>query len=354
MIPQFVGIDIGKNEFVVAIAGVNGVKAFVNTAQGHEACVSWLKDMRLEPGTAHIGLEATGGYEFALWHHLHHAGHSVRQLPPAQVNAFARSLGGRAKTDAIDASMIARFVQFKAFRHIARSRQYIETPTTLRCFARFKFKSCLNLNSKRFRPTAGRILPQENIRKLNGLTSKRCQIINVRKALLCQMKQTKDADILALGQDHMALLNRQIKIVEKRIATLLETHADLQEKATLLRSIPGIGPVACSTILAQMPELGRLGDKTLAALAGVAPINHDSGKSSGKRFIKGGRKPLRDVLYQAAMAASRFNPQLKAFADRLKANGKPHKLIIIAVARKLLILANAILKRKTQWVNLDA
>ena len=190
--------------------------------------------MRQKPGAAQIGLEATGGYEHALWHHLHHAGHRVRQLPPAQVSAFARSLGGRAKTDAIDAGMIARFVQF--------------------------------------RPTAGRLLPQENIRKLNGLTSKRRQLVTARKALLCQMKQTKDAGILTLGQDHMALLNRQIKIIEARIETLLKTHADLREKASLLRSIPGIGPVACSTILAQMPELGRLGDKSVAALAGGAPI----------------------------------------------------------------------------------
>ena len=117
----------------------------------------------------------------------------------------------------------------------------------------------------------------------------------------------------------------------------------------MLHSITGIGPVACSTILAEMPELGTLDERTVAALAGLAPINHDSGKKFGKRFIQGGRKVVRDVLYQAAMSAARFNPTLKAFAARLKAKGKPHKLIIIAVARKLLITANAILKRNTKW-----
>lgn len=311
MITQFVGIDVGKFEVVVAITGVNGVEAFVNAPQGHEALLSWLESKGVKKAAAQVGLEATGGYEHALWSRLHQGGHNVRQLPPAQVSAFARSLGGRAKTDVIDAGMIARFVQF--------------------------------------RPTAGRLLPQENTRELKMLTSKRQQLVSTRKALLCQMQQTTDDAIKLLEQEHMALVLRQIKTLEARIQDLLKAHRDLHQRATLLRSIPGLGPVACSTILAQMPELGTLDQATVAALAGLAPINHDSGKKSGKRFIQGGRKPLRDVLYQAAMAAARFNPALKVFAERLKAAGKPHKLVMIAVARKLLVLANAVLKRNTKW-----
>lgn len=311
MIPQFVGIDVGKFEVVVAIADVNGVESFVNTPEGHAAQLSWLETKGVKKGTARIGLEATAGYEHALWNHLHKAGHSVRQLPPAQVSAFAKSLGRRAKTDALDAQTISRFVQF--------------------------------------RPTSGRSLPEENTRELKMLTAKRRQLVNTRKALMCQMQQTTDDAILLLEEEHMALVLRQIKTLEARIEDLLKAHPDLHRRAILLHSITGIGPVACSTILAEMPELGTLNEGTVAALAGLAPINHDSGKKSGKRFIQGGRKPLRDVLYQAAMAAARFNPALKAFAARLKANGKPHKLVIIAVARKLLILANAILKRNSIW-----
>jgi len=311
MIPQFVGIDVGKFEVVVAIADVNGVESFDNTAEGRDALLSWLQTKGLKKGTTRIGLEATGGYEHALWNHLHQAGHTVRQLPPAQVSAFARSLGGRAKTDALDAQMIARFVQF--------------------------------------RPSAGRILPQENIRKLSVLTAKRQQLVKARKSLSCQMQQTTDDAIAALEEEHMSLICRQIETIEARIQTLLETHSDLANRAALLRSIPGIGPVTCSTILAQMSELGTLDEGTVAALAGLAPINHDSGKKCGKRFIQGGRKVVRDVLYQAAMSAARSNPPLKAFANRLKAAGKPHKLVMIAVARKLLILANAVLRRKTMW-----
>jgi len=145
----------------------------------------------------------------------------VRQLPPAQVSAFAKSRGGRAKSDAIDAQVIAGFI--------------------------------------RLRPLAGRVLPQESIRKLKMLTAKRRQMVTVKKALLCQMQQTTDDAILMLEDAHMALVLRQIKTLEARIEDLLKACPDLHNRAALLHSITGIGPVACSTILAEMPELGTLG-----------------------------------------------------------------------------------------------
>jgi len=146
--------------------------------------------MGLKKGAVQLGLEATGDYEHALWSRLHKAGHNVRQLPPAQVSAFAKSLGGRAKTDALDADMIARFVQF--------------------------------------RPTAGRLLPQENTRKLKMLTGKRRQLVNIKKALLCQMQQTTDDAILVLEKQHMALVLRQIKTLEARINDRIKAHPDLK------------------------------------------------------------------------------------------------------------------------------
>lgn len=260
---------------------------------GHARFEDWLK---AEVGLAYIGLEATGGYEAVLWERLHCAGYHVRQLASAQVHAFAKMQGTLAKTDALDAATIAAFLSH--------------------------------------RPEAGRLLPDDIIRKISALSAKRRQVLDARKALTCQTKQHRDDDILAL--DHAQ-------------SEAVSTDLKLKEKAQLLGSVPGLGPVAAFTLLADMPELGALTAKTSAALAGLAPMNRDSGRLSGKRFIRGGRAKVRNVLYMAALVASRHNRDMKAFADRLKARGKPHKQVLTAIARKLIILANAILKRGKPW-----
>ncbi len=308
----FVGIDIGKRECFIATLGVNHVRKIKNTPEGHRECITLLSDLAQNRSLVRIGLEATGGYEWRLWAALDKAGFDVRQLAPAQVSAFAHACGGRAKTDVIDAHVIARLVQF--------------------------------------RPDKGRRLPQENTRKLNALSAKRRQLVKMRSALNCQIAQHGDADVLTMDAALLALLKAQIKRLDQAIAALLAKDEALDLKSSLLRSIPGIGPVLCATLLGEMPEIGSLNDKTVAALAGLAPINHDSGLKTGKRFIKGGRKPVRDVLYRAALVASRFNPPLAKFAARLKAAGKPHKQVMIAVARKLIITANAVIKRQSPWV----
>ncbi len=308
---SFVGIDVGKRELVVAVAGVNHIWAVENTAKGHMDCVDYLAKLAPDRLRIHIGLEATGGYEWQLWAMLDRAGFNVRQLAPAQVCAFAKTRGGLAKTDALDAVVIADFV--------------------------------------RFRPEQGRRLPTVNTRKLNVLCAKRRQLIKMRTALSCQMKQQNTPEILVFDKAHFRFIQEQIKGLEDAISTLQEHDPQMARKSALLRSIPSIGPVLCATLLGEMPELGSLTDRAVAALAGVAPINHDSGLKTGKRFIKGGRKPLRGTLYQAALVATRFNPTLARFAKPLKAKGKPHKLVQIAVARKLLITANAVLKRGTPW-----
>lgn len=305
----FVGIDVGKFECVGAIYGCPDTLTFTNDTQGYGQFERWLKSQI--HAAARIGLEATGGYEAPLWEHLHGAGYHVRQLPSAQVHAFAKMRGTLAKTDALDAATIAAFLAH--------------------------------------RPDTGRVLPAQNIRVISALAAKRRQLLDARKALTCQMKQHRDNYILTLDGVHLDLINAQVAALDKRLAEAIKADPSLKEKAELLRSVPGLGPVATLTLLAEMPELGALTAKAAAALTGLAPMSRDSGRTSGKRFIRGGRGTVRNVLYMAALVASQHNADMKAFAARLKARGKPHKQVITAVARKLIILANAILKRRKAW-----
>lgn len=152
-----------------------------------------------------------------------------------------------------------------------------------------------------------------------------------------------------LDQAHLALLIDQISGLETRIGQLIGSDERLDRRAKILRSIPGVGPVLSAALIGQMPELGALGEKQAAALVGLAPMNSDSGKYAGKRRIRGGWTWLRHLLYQAALVASNHNPALVIFAKRLKAQGKPHKLVLIAVARKLIIIANALLAKNVMW-----
>ncbi len=240
---------------------------------------------------------------------------ATRQLPPAQIKAFAASPGLRAKTDRIDAELIARFMAF--------------------------------------RPDAGRCLPHEKLRLLRSLSSKRGQLVETRKRLLAQIKAHEKlgtADVFAdMDGDLKTLLNRQIAELEARIEEAIVSDDELASTAAILRSVPGIGPVASSMLIAEMPELGQITGEQAAALTGLAPIARDSGAMRGKRAIGGGRRALRHVLFQAALVASHHNPRLSAFANRLRAAGKPHKVIITAVARKLVTIANALCRSRQKW-----
>ncbi len=200
-----------------------------------------------------------------------------------------------------------------------------------------------------FRPDAGRRLPVAILRNLNVLTGKRRQLVAMRKRLSCQVKQRHSQLTGEMDDDLMALLEARIRQPGADMETLLQSDETLKGRAKILRSIPGIGPVVSAALIGQMPEPGHLGEKQAAALVGLAPINRDSGKYAGHRQIKGGRTWLREPLYQAALVASNHNPTLREFAKRLKGKGKPHKLVLIAVARKPIIIANAMLARNTPW-----
>jgi len=304
---NFVGLDVGKYEIFAFVSKTGVTFSVPNTPAGHRNL-----QRKLGPDDGQIiALEPTGGYEWAIWEALDAAGHDVRQVCAAHVRAFSRATGALAKTDPIDARLIASFIAF--------------------------------------RPNAGRKLPAQKLRYLNALSTKRRQLVELRKRLKCQIKQHDNDLMVALDAELLELLSQQIEGLEGAIQTQIMDDPQMKQHAMILRSIPGIGPVLCAALIGEMPELGMIGDKQIAALAGVAPINRDSGRMDGRRSIKGGRYIIRSLLYQAALVASTHNKPLKAFADRLKEKGKPHKVVLIAVARKLLTIANALMAKNQLW-----
>ena len=312
---RIIGIDVSRDWLDIHCLPEGKRVRLENKLEGHEQ----VAQLALELG-ALVCFEATGGQEWRLWSTLDAAGIATRQLPPAQIKAFAASRGTRAKTDRIDAELIARFMAF--------------------------------------RPDAGRVLPHEKLRLLRALTSKRGQVVETRKRLLAQIKahgKLGSADMFdAMDAELKGLLDRQIAELEVRIEQTMASDDNLAATAGILRSVPGIGPVASTMLIAEMPELGQLSGEQAAALAGLAPIAHDSGAMRGKRAIGGGRRQLRHVMFQAALVASHHNPILKTFADRLRAAGKPHKVVVTAVARKLVTIANALCKSRLKWANQGA
>lgn len=307
---RVIGIDVSRDWLDLHCLPDGLQCRMPNGPEGHAAVSDLARDR-----DAVVCFESTGGQEWQLWETLEAEGVIARQVPPAQVKAFARSRGTRAKTDRIDAELIARF------------------------FA--------------FRPDAGRRLPTEKLRSLRALTSKRAQIVEMRKRLLAQIcahQKLGTAEMFdSVDSDLKARLDCLIKELEDRIGTTLSGDVLLAETAGVLRSIPGIGPVASTMLIAEMPELGTITGEQAAALVGLAPVAQDSGTLRGKRTIAGGRRALRHVMFQAALVAAHHNPSMKAFADRLRKAGKPHKVIITAVARKLVNLANALCKSRQKW-----
>lgn len=276
-----------------------------NTADGHNAPVAMIQQLS---GSVKVGFEATGGHEWMLRTELVDAGIIAVQLSPAQIKAFALSRGTLAKTDRIHAELIARFMAF--------------------------------------RPEAGRELPDEKLRILRTLTTRRGQLVDMRKRLKAQIgarrQQGISADVETMDDELKEVLDTQIDQIEGRIENVIAQVEPLAAKANLLRSIPGIGPVSAAMLIAELPEPGRMTSGEAAAMTGLAPVPHDSGAMRGRRTIAGGRRSLRHVLFQAALAAAWHDPILKPGAKRLKERGNPHKLVIIAIA-------NAIMKTGIPW-----
>lgn len=304
-----VGIDVSKDRLDVAVRPGAAAFAVERNAAGLDQLAQRLR--QLAPQI--VALEATGGLETIVAAALAAAALPVVVVNPAQVRAFAKALGQRAKTDPIDAAVIAHFAEAT-------------------------------------RPQV-RQLPDEATRLLADLLARRRQIIEMIGA---ERQRGKRMTARRL-QNSIA---RIVKALEKELASLDDDIDDAvrgspawREKEDLLASVPGVGPVIARTLIAGLPELGRLGRKQIAALAGLAPFTRQSGQWRGRSFISGGRNSVRTALFMGAMVAKKHNPILKAFFDHLTATGKPKMVALIAVARKLLVILNAILRDNRPWQN---
>jgi transposase len=254
-----------------------------------------------------VVFEATGVYDRELADLLRQAGIRFARINPARARDFARANGQLAKTDAIDARMLAAFARTMA-------------------------------------PAAEQAAPEPARNALALLAKRRDQLVRMRAQEKNRRSETADRAMIERITRHLDFLDGEIKAIEAEIKNLIRTEPEICEQARLMRSAPGIGAIACMQLIAQMPELGRIGPKEVVALAGLAPFNVDSGSYRGKRAIGGGRKRVRDALYMAALTAVRRSATLKAFYERLCAAGKAAKVALVAVARKLLTTLNAMLR----------
>lgn len=312
MEPTVVGIDVSKDRLDVAILPSGESFAVPRDGEGLDTLLE-----RLRPITPQaVALEATGGYETVVAATLGAAGLPVIVLNPAQVRAFGRALGQRAKTDPIDALLIARFT--------AMTRPEV------------------------------RPLPDAATQRLADLVARRRQIIAMIVAERQRQRRTTERRLLRSIDRLLDALQRELSEVDRDIDEDIRGSPAWREKEELLASVPGVGPVISRTLIAEMPELGSLDRREVAALAGLAPWTRQSGQWKGRSFIGGGRAAVRTALYMGAVTASRHNPALRAFRQRLIDAGKPPMVAIIAVARKLLTILNAILRDKTPWRDQNA
>jgi transposase len=300
--PGFVGIDVSKHHLDIFEDGRSA--RFANTAESVAGLVGgWHGRFVL--------FEATGRYDRRLRRELEAAGIAFARVNPARARDFARATGRLAKTDCIDARMLAAMAQ-----SLDLARERVSDPE----------REALARAQKR-----------------------RDQLVHMRQQERTRLSECDDAGLRADIAAHAQWLDAQIAHWDAEIKHRLAQSAALAQDASRLRSIGGIGLVTSTSLLALLPELGSLSPKKIAALAGLAPFNVDSGQFRGRRRIKGGRKRVRDALYMAAVSAARYNPRLKPLYKRLRAAGKPAKVALIAVARKLLLIANAIIRDKTEF-----
>lgn len=303
---SFIGIDVAKAELVVSVRPSLEQWAVPNTAAGIETFLTRLSAL----GPQLIVLEATGGYEREVAAALAAAQWPVVVVNPRQVREFAKATGQRAKTDGIDAAMLALF-------------------------------------GERMQP-AVRPLSDEATTDLAAVLLRRRQLTEMLVAEKNRLGLARRPVRKSL-KSHIAYLERELRITETDLTAQIEASPVWRVNDDLLQSAPGIGQVTSQTLLAELPELGALSHRQVAALVGVAPVAHDSGAMRGKRAIAGGRARVRAVLYMATLVATRHNPVIRAFYQRLVAAGKPKKVALVACMRKLLTMLNAMLRDQRPW-----
>ncbi len=302
----FIGIDVSKEKLDVAVRPAETGMTFSNDEDGISFLVNFVKS--LSPSL--IVLEASGGLETAAVGALAVVSLPVVVINPRQVRDFAKATGKLAKTDAIDAHTIARFAEL-------------------------------------LQPEV-RQLKDEEAQRLTAVNTRRRQIVEM---ITAEKNRLNSAPIWTRKdiKTHITWLEKCLKKVDNDLSNFLKKSPVWQEKNNILRSTPGVGPVTAITLLSNLPELGKLSRKKVAALVGVAPLNRDSGLFRGKRTTWGGRQSIRSVLYMSAVSAIRCNPVIKEFYRRLCEAGKPPKVAITACMRKLLIILNTMIKNRTLW-----
>jgi transposase len=301
-----VGIDVSRDQLDVAVYPSGEMFVVGRDTDGFKKLCGRLAKIKPEI----VALEATGGYETTPAAAIASAGLVVAIVNPVQVRAFAKALGQRAKTDPIDAGVIAHFAAATDVRpHLALD---------------------------------------EATRRLADLVSRRRQIIEMLGAEQNRLERAAAGTKKSINRLVKAL-KKELECVEAEIHDTVRSSPVWAAKEDLLSSVPGIGPAISRTLIAEMPELGQLDRKQIAALAGLAPYTRQSGQWKGRSFIGGGRASVRSALFMGALVAKRYNPILKAFFDRLVAAGKPKMVAVIAVARKLLTILNAMVRDGTPW-----
>jgi transposase len=305
-VDTYIGIDVAKAQLDIAVRPSGEQWIAAHDAAGIAELVTRLQ--ALAPTL--VVLEATGGRELPLAAALATAGLAVAVVNPRQVRDFARAVGQLAKTDALDAQLLARFAE-------------VVQP-------------------------ASRPLPDAQAQELSALLARRRQLIGMRTAERQRLETALPAVRRHIAR-HLAFLEQELADLDRHLHDAVRTSPLWREQENLLRSVPGIGPTTALTLLAEVPELGHLDRKAIAALVGVAPLNCESGTLRGRRIIWGGRARVRAVLYMATLVATRHNPPIRAFYARLCAAGKPKKVALTACMHKLLLIANAILRQRTSW-----
>lgn len=306
----FIGIDIAKQTFEVAFGATGHIETFGNDDAGYDALLAKLADMRVDL----IAMEATGGLERNLASTLQAAGFAVAVVNPRQARDFAKSMGFLAKTDRIDAKVLAVFAQVLAS---GPDRERFVRP-----------------------------LPTPEQQALQALVARRRQLVEMLVAERNRLERSHRAARKSI-EAMIVAIRAQLHEVEGELAKHIDTH--MADVAKLLGSVRGIGPATVAALIADVPELGRLTRRQIAALVGVAPLNRDSGQMRGRRTIHGGRSQVRRALYMATLAAIRFNDVIRRFYDRLVGIGKPKKVAIVACMRKLLTILNAMVRTGKPW-----
>ena len=302
-----VGIDISKDRLDAYCAPDGRAERFSNDTTGFEELIDWIGS-----GLDCVAYEPTGPWHREFEEALQEAGVPLKRINPYQARCFAKGLGKRAKTDPIDAQVLARMAE-----------TVDDLPLTPAC--------------------------SQAQRDLVELQAARDALVDDRTAILNRGKHLRHPVLKGQNRGRLRQIERQLKRIDDEIRKLLERDGSLARKAEILTSIPGVADITAAGLLARMPELGELTGSTAASLAGLAPVTRESGAWQGRSFIQGGRHRVRRMLYMPALAAIRFNPDMKRKYRALKAKGKPSKVALTAVMRKLIVLANVLLQQNRLW-----